>query len=264
MAQKNKRIGEATSMLFRCSCGTVYDRLQRKTCPNCRKKAEALVATATTGPSQAVGTNASERIEPTEVQDINFRKLLYIAIGILGVAAILSPGSTPTPAPHRRHESSPSNTSVAPGTEGSPYSPGTTPTNRDGASEGAFTPDLTPGSTVGTVDPRIVGLWEIFINRERWTLDIGPEGTYKFLATGGGLTKAHQGTFTTADDSTWQMVSNTVPWQDGGRYQLVGKDILTTYGKLGTGQWHRVKSPRDTTYRPAEPSRTSNRPHVRR
>jgi hypothetical protein len=97
-----------------------------------------------------------------------------------------------------------------------------------------------PGPALGPVDAALVGTWEMYVPNGqswwRWTLDIAGDGTYSFAQDG---VVGHSGTFE-GRDGTWQLVSQTNGWTDGGTYQLPDGNTFNMIGKLGPGSWRRV------------------------
>lgn len=92
----------------------------------------------------------------------------------------------------------------------------------------------------GPLDPSLVGLWEIYVliaqDWRRWTLAIAADGTYEFHDND---VFGHSGTFE-GMNGTWQLVSQTNDWTDGGTYQMPNTNVFNMVGSLGPGSWHRV------------------------
>lgn len=103
--------------------------------------------------------------------------------------------------------------------------------------------DQMSGKTVpadGPVDPSLVGLWEMYVFLEQawkvWELDIAADGTYSFYDDG---VFGHSGTFE-AQNGTWELVSQTNAWTDGGSYEMPNNETFNMIGSLGPGSWHRT------------------------
>lgn len=100
---------------------------------------------------------------------------------------------------------------------------------------------LPPDSNGATVDPVLVGTWEVPVNPGRWVWELGPHGTYEFHSEAPDGAPSHAGRFT-ASGGKWTLLSTTAfNDSDGGTYQMQGADVMVATGKLGTGNWHRIK-----------------------
>lgn len=103
-----------------------------------------------------------------------------------------------------------------------------------------------PGVTA-TVDPAVVGTWEIMVpnpqGAARWIWEIRADGTYSFRSEGPGSAPPHSGSVTFVNGQ-WSLQTTTgLPgWTDTGTYQFPNPDTLAATGKLGLGLWQRSKT----------------------
>jgi hypothetical protein len=98
---------------------------------------------------------------------------------------------------------------------------------------------LPPGSQPGSVDPHLVGLWELLINPGYWIWQIGPNGTYTFYSEAPDGAPSHMGTLT-AVNGRYTMHSTNMPGDDVGTYKYQAPGTLVATGRLGTGTWRRI------------------------
>ncbi|UGX91590.1 caspase family protein [Bradyrhizobium barranii subsp. barranii] len=98
-------------------------------------------------------------------------------------------------------------------------------------------------SMSSTIDPALVGTWEIMVpgrrGQSRWIWQIMNDGTYKFHAVPQRSAHPHEGTMTAANGHwTLQARRGLSGYSDGGAYEI--RDTLAVItGKLGTGAWKR-------------------------
>ncbi|WP_063691599.1 caspase family protein [Bradyrhizobium stylosanthis] len=94
-----------------------------------------------------------------------------------------------------------------------------------------------------TIDPALVGTWEIMVpnsrGQSRWIWEIIGDGTYRFHAEPLRSARAHEGTITAANGRwTLRAVKGLSGYSDGGAYEIHDATAVIT-GKLGTGAWKR-------------------------
>ncbi|MBR1179478.1 caspase family protein [Bradyrhizobium sp. KB893862 SZCCT0404] len=94
-----------------------------------------------------------------------------------------------------------------------------------------------------TIDPALVGTWEIMVpngrGQSRWIWEIMGDGTYRFHAEPLRSARAHEGTVTAANGRwTLRALKGLSGYSDGGAYEIHDATAVIT-GKLGTGAWKR-------------------------
>jgi caspase domain-containing protein len=100
-----------------------------------------------------------------------------------------------------------------------------------------------PAPLPSTIDPALVGTWEIMVPNDRgasrWIWRIMGDGTYKFHAEGRRPAPPHEGTIT-AMKGQWSLhaIRGLAGYEDGGSYEIRDTTAVIT-GKLGTGYWKR-------------------------
>jgi caspase domain-containing protein len=100
-----------------------------------------------------------------------------------------------------------------------------------------------PAPLPSTIDPALVGTWEIMVPNDRgasrWIWRIMGDGTYKFHAEGRRPAPPHDGTIT-AMKGQWSLhaIRGLAGYEDGGSYEIRDTTAVIT-GKLGTGYWKR-------------------------
>jgi hypothetical protein len=102
-------------------------------------------------------------------------------------------------------------------------------------------PQQTPTSP--TIDPALVGSWEIMVpsgrGQSRWIWQIMGDGTYRFHAEPPRSARPHEGTITAANGHwTLHALRGMSGYSDGGAYEIHDALAVIT-GKLGTGAWKR-------------------------
>ncbi|MET4070759.1 hypothetical protein ABID58_005568 [Bradyrhizobium sp. S3.2.6] len=102
-------------------------------------------------------------------------------------------------------------------------------------------PQHTPTSP--TIDPALVGTWEIMVpsgrGQSRWIWQIMGDGTYRFHAEPQRSARPHEGTITAANGHwTLHALRGLSGYSDGGAYEIRNALAVIT-GKLGTGAWKR-------------------------
>ena len=98
---------------------------------------------------------------------------------------------------------------------------------------------LPPGGSTATVDPNMVGTWELFINPGRWIWRVAPNGTYELHSEAMDNTPSNAGTFS-ASNGHYTLHAITMPWDDTGTYKVQSPGVVVATGKLGTGTWKRI------------------------
>jgi hypothetical protein len=96
-----------------------------------------------------------------------------------------------------------------------------------------------PAGAAITVDPHVVGTWEILINPGYWVLRIARNGTYEFHSEAPDGVGPHAGTFS-AHDGHWSLHA-TNGYSDEGTYSVQSPDSWTTTGRRGTGTWRHLR-----------------------
>ncbi|WP_161491274.1 caspase family protein [Bradyrhizobium neotropicale] len=100
-----------------------------------------------------------------------------------------------------------------------------------------------PAPTSSTIDPALVGTWEIMVpsgrGQSRWIWQIMGDGTYKFHAEPQRSARPHEGMMTAANGRwTLHALRGLSGYSDAGAYEI--RDTLAVItGKLGTGAWKR-------------------------
>jgi hypothetical protein len=87
-----------------------------------------------------------------------------------------------------------------------------------------------------TIDPRVVGSWEIPVNLGHWFLEIDPLGTYKFHSDG-DKTPTTSGSFATIG-GYWSLKATT-GYTDAGSYYIEPPNtfVATSQHFVGKGHW---------------------------
>ncbi len=98
---------------------------------------------------------------------------------------------------------------------------------------------LPPGGTAATVDPNMVGTWELFINPGRWIWRVAPNGTYELHSEAMDNTPSNAGTFS-ASNGHYTLHAMSMSWDDAGTYKVQSPGVVIATGKLGTGTWKRI------------------------
>ena len=98
---------------------------------------------------------------------------------------------------------------------------------------------LPPGGSTATVDPNMVGTWELFINPGRWVWRVAPNGTYELHSEAMDNTPSNAGTFS-ASNGHYTLHAITMSWDDAGTYKVQSPGVVVATGKLGTGTWRRI------------------------
>ncbi|MDT4743268.1 caspase family protein [Bradyrhizobium sp. WYCCWR 12699] len=107
----------------------------------------------------------------------------------------------------------------------------------------AISPVPAHAPTSSTIDPALIGTWEIMVpsrrGQSRWIWQIMIDGTYKFHAEPPRFARSHEGRITAANGRwTLQALRGLSGYSDGGAYE-VHDALATITGKLGTGAWKR-------------------------
>jgi hypothetical protein len=98
---------------------------------------------------------------------------------------------------------------------------------------------LPTGGSAATVDPNMVGTWELFLNPGRWIWRVAPNGTYELHSEAMDNTPSNAGTFS-ASNGHYTLHSISMTWDDAGTYQVQSPGVVVATGKLGTGTWKRI------------------------
>jgi hypothetical protein len=112
----------------------------------------------------------------------------------------------------------------------------------------------TPGQQVSetaSVDPRLVGSWELPLKGGPWVMEISSHGSYKFHSEAEDGVPSHEGKFS-ASNANWSLRA-TSGYTDAGFYVYQAPDIWIATGRLGVGAWRRPTAHKDTV-RPCTPS----------
>ncbi|WP_271577734.1 caspase family protein [Bradyrhizobium sp. CCBAU 11361] len=123
------------------------------------------------------------------------------------------------------------------------YLAGPPPAGADGAALPAVVSPAAPRGPSSTIDPALVGTWEIMVpngrGQSRWIWEIMGDGTYRFHAEPQRSARSHEGTITAANGRwTLRALRGLSGYSDGGAYEI--RDALAVItGKLGTGAWKR-------------------------
>ncbi|WFU70560.1 caspase family protein [Bradyrhizobium sp. CB2312] len=128
------------------------------------------------------------------------------------------------------------------------YLAGRPPAGAEGAAPpsplpAAVSPAPPPTPASPTIDPALVGTWEIMVpssrGQSRWIWQIMGDGTYRFHAEPQRSARSHEGTITAANGRWTLHASRGLSgYSDGGAYEI--RDALAVItGKLGTGAWKR-------------------------
>jgi hypothetical protein len=98
---------------------------------------------------------------------------------------------------------------------------------------------LPPGEATATIDPNMVGTWELFINPGRWIWRVAANGTYELHSEAMDNTPSNAGTFS-ASNGHYTLHAITMNWDDAGTYKVQSPGVVVATGKLGTGTWKRI------------------------
>jgi len=118
---------------------------------------------------------------------------------------------------------------------------------------------LPPGGSAATVDPNMVGTWELFINPGRWVWRVAPNGTYEFHSEAMDPTPSNAGTFT-ASNGKYTLHALSMSWDDAGTYKVQSPGVVVATGKLGTGTWKRIGGASDNVTKAPAPGRPGGTP----
>jgi len=118
---------------------------------------------------------------------------------------------------------------------------------------------LPPGESTATVDPNMVGTWELFINPGRWIWRVAPNGTYELHSEAIDNTPSNAGTFS-ASNGRYTLHAITMNWDDVGTYKVQAQGVVVATGKLGTGTWRRIGGASSNVTKAPEPARPGGPP----
>jgi hypothetical protein len=118
---------------------------------------------------------------------------------------------------------------------------------------------LPPGGSAATVDPNMVGTWELFINPGRWVWRVAPNGTYEFHSEAMDPTPSNAGTFS-ASNGKYTLHALSMSWDDSGTYKVQSPGVVVATGKLGTGTWKRIGGASDNVTKAPALARPSGPP----
>ncbi len=118
---------------------------------------------------------------------------------------------------------------------------------------------LPPGGSTATVDPNMVGTWELFINPGRWVWRVAPNGTYELHSEAMDNTPSNAGTFS-ASNGHYTLHAITMPWDDAGTYKVQSPGVVVATGKLGTGTWKRIGGASSNLTKSPPPAKPSGPP----
>ena len=123
------------------------------------------------------------------------------------------------------------------------YLAGPPPAGADGAALPAVVSPAAPRGPSSTIDPALVGTWEVMVpngrGQSRWIWEIMGDGTYRFHAEPQRSARPHEGTITAANGRwTLRALRGLSGYSDGGAYEIHDAMAMIT-GKLGTGAWKR-------------------------
>ena len=118
---------------------------------------------------------------------------------------------------------------------------------------------LPPGGSTATVDPNMVGTWELFINPGRWIWRVAPNGTYELHSEAMDNTPSNAGTFS-ASKGHYTLHAITMSWDDAGTYKVQSPGVVVATGKLGTGTWKRIGGASDNVTKAPPPAKPSGPP----
>ena len=118
---------------------------------------------------------------------------------------------------------------------------------------------LPPGGSTATVDPNMVGTWELFLNPGRWIWRVAPNGTYEFHSEAMDDTPSNAGTFS-ASNGHYTLHAITTSWDDAGTYKVQSPGVVVATGKLGTGTWKRIGEASNNVTKAPPPGKPSGPP----
>ncbi len=118
---------------------------------------------------------------------------------------------------------------------------------------------LPPGGSTATVDPNMVGTWELFINPGRWVWRVAPNGTYELHSEAMDNAPSNAGTFS-ASNGHYALHAITMNWDDAGTYRVQSPGVVVATGKLGTGTWRRIGGASSNLTKAPPPARPSGPP----
>ncbi len=118
---------------------------------------------------------------------------------------------------------------------------------------------LPPGGTAATVDPNMVGTWQLLVNPGRWIWRVAPNGTYEFHSEAMDNTPSNAGTFS-ASSGKYTLHALSMSWDDAGTYEVQSPGVVVATGKLGTGTWKRIGGASDNVTKAPPPAQPSGPP----
>jgi Domain of unknown function (DUF4189) len=118
---------------------------------------------------------------------------------------------------------------------------------------------LPPGGSAASVDPNMVGTWELFINPGRWVWRVAPNGTYELHSEAMDNTPSNAGTFS-ASSGRYTLHAISMSWDDAGTYKVQSPGVVVATGKLGTGTWKRIGGASDNVTKAPPPAKPSGPP----
>jgi hypothetical protein len=118
---------------------------------------------------------------------------------------------------------------------------------------------LPPGGSTATVDPNMVGTWELFINPGRWIWRVAPNGTYELHSEAMDNTPSNAGTLS-ASNGHYTLHAITMSWDDAGTYKVQSPGVVVATGKLGTGTWKRIGGANNNVTKAPPPAGPSGPP----
>jgi len=118
---------------------------------------------------------------------------------------------------------------------------------------------LPPGGSTATVDPNMVGTWELFINPGRWIWRVAPNGTYELHSEAMDNTPSNAGTFS-ASNGHYTLHAISMTWDDAGTYKVQSPGVVVAAGRLGTGTWKRIGGASDNLTKAPAPAKPSGPP----
>jgi hypothetical protein len=92
-----------------------------------------------------------------------------------------------------------------------------------------------PMSNSATVDPNLVGIWNLPFKNGPWVWEISDDGTYKFHSEAGDGAPSHAGAFS-ATNGQWSLMATT-GYNDHGLYLFQAPNIWMGTGQLGAAAW---------------------------
>ncbi len=101
---------------------------------------------------------------------------------------------------------------------------------------------LPRGGSTATVDPNMVGTWELFINPGRWIWRVAPNGTYELHSEAMDNTPSNAGTFS-ASNGHYTLHAISMTWVGAGTFRKMQSPGVVVATGLSTRNGNMEKDP---------------------